>query len=172
MKEERKEIKLEIRKDRWHRYLQVLAVLAYLAKQNGKNYCYPSQEKILQLLEQKYGVKYSRSHLNRILNLLEYLKFFKRVRRHRRGAGGGIVFNSTLYLLTSKAFKIIGKFAFYLKDFVLSSKEKVKAAVENVKQAFDPLAITPEMKAKAAERFRKIREMLEMKSLKPNGMKA
>lgn len=133
-----------LRKSRWHRYIQVLYVLGWLAKQNGKNYCYPSQDKICELLQKRYNIKYSRRHLNRILNLLEENGFFKRMRRHKKGNNGGIQFNSTLYLLTSKCFKILGKTGFFLKSFVQKMTKKLKEATEAGKKEFDPFSLPPD----------------------------
>jgi len=117
---------------RVHRYLQVLAVLGYLCRLHGRNYCFPSQEKIIKLLKEKYGVSYCRRHLNRILNAFEYGGYFKRIRRMQKGKDGGLVRNSTLYLLTSKAFKVLGKMGLFLKNFILEGIRTIKEEVKNI----------------------------------------
>jgi len=149
-----------LKRRRWHRYIQVLYVLGWLAKQNGKNYCYPSQDKILWLLYEKYNISYSRRHLNRILKLLEDAGFIKRKRRHKKGKNGGIEFNSTLYLLTSKAFKLLGRSGVFLKPFLLPLSEKLKDATEKNKEQFDPFSLPQEEYIRyMAEQFEKRRQL-------------
>ena len=133
-----------LKSKRWHRYVQVLYILGWLAKQNGKNYCYPSQDKICELLEKKYNIKYSRRHLNRILDLLQENGFFKRIRRHKKGKNGGIQFNSTLYLLTSKCFRLLGKMGFFLKSFVQKITKTLQECTEQEKPGFDPFSLPPD----------------------------
>lgn len=49
----------------------------------------------------------SRRQLNRILKVLESDKFIERIRRHRKGIDGKIVFCSTLYKFKGKVFNML-----------------------------------------------------------------
>lgn len=81
----------------------LVSVISGLSGHHGKNYCYPSQEKILELLAY-LGRKMSRRTLNRHLNALVRDGWIKRVRRHRTGPSG-MEFHSSLYTLTRRAFR-------------------------------------------------------------------
>jgi hypothetical protein len=70
----------------------------------GKAYCYPSQETLLRLVEEYHGVKMCRRTLNRVLRWLVDHRYIERVRRHRAGPDGKILFATTLYLLKKKIF--------------------------------------------------------------------
>lgn len=98
-------------------YFSVLDTLAGIAERHGKPYCYPSQLSIMRLLKDYHGLKLSRRTLNRWLFNLELAGYFKRVRRHRRGNNGEIIFKSTLYKLTGKLFNAMGRLAGRLKKF-------------------------------------------------------
>jgi len=117
------------------KYLPILCVLGILAKIHGKNYCYPSQEKIIQLAKEKYDFEISRRHLNRVLNAFEEAGYYKRIRRLRRSPEGGMIKNTTLYVLSSKAMKLLGKMGIFLKRFILKTVEKVKEVKREIKQA-------------------------------------
>ena len=85
----------------------VMMTLFGVSKTYGKRYCYPSQKKVLELLERYHDFGISRRTLNRDLRELEDEGFIKRIRRHRRLKSGGILFSSTLYKFTVKAFKYL-----------------------------------------------------------------
>ena len=108
-------------------------VIGYLSKASGKNYCYPSQEKILKLLERFYNVCIKRRQLNYILAYLEREDFIKRKRRIKEGKDGKIVFNTTLYWLKEKAwsklskvFNVIKRTGLKIKSLQQRKKEKEK----------------------------------------------
>lgn len=84
--------------------LLILTVLSAIAGGTGRNYCYPSQEKICQLLS-RYGRTMSRRTLNRHLNALVKQGWVKRIRRHQRHPVRGMTFRSSLYTLTRRAFR-------------------------------------------------------------------
>jgi len=85
----------------------VLYTLFAVAKFNRKPYCWPSQKHICKLLLQFYKIKISRRTLNRILKKLEQSKLIERIRRHREGKDGKILFTSTLYKFKGKAFNFL-----------------------------------------------------------------
>jgi hypothetical protein len=89
---------------------------AVLAK-HGKSYCYPSQEKILELLNTHYGITISRRTLNRWLAAMEG-EYIHRTRRHRRGKDGRILFRTTLYQFSKKALRLLRKIAYPLRKLL------------------------------------------------------
>ena len=98
--------------------LPLLQTLYAVADRYGKLYCYPSQEKLLALLERHHGIKRSRRTLNRWLALLEEEGYFRRIRRLKRGADGGLVFQTTLYRLTKKTFRCLRKFGYSVRKLL------------------------------------------------------
>jgi len=82
----------------------IIKTLFKVARKYQKPYCYPSQRRILQLLGKYHHIFISLRTLNRRLVDLERERYFTRVRRHRAGLGGRMVFNSTLYKLGGRAF--------------------------------------------------------------------
>jgi len=82
----------------------ILSTLLGIARKYEKAYCYPSQQCLLRLLGKRHKVHISRRTLNRRLKEMESERYFDRIQRHRRGADGGIVFNTTLYKLSCRTF--------------------------------------------------------------------
>jgi hypothetical protein len=95
----------------------VLFALAGVARAHGKGYCYPSQAHIVRLTEKWHKVYMCRRTLNRVLKELEGEGWFERIRRHRRGQGGKIVFGSTLYKLGAKLYRWLGSLKSWLGGF-------------------------------------------------------
>lgn len=92
----------------------VIRTLLEIGAYHGKGYAFPSQKKILKLSRKWSHIKMSRRTLNRVLKELENDGWFDRVRRHREGPDGKIVFASTLYKFKARCFSYVdglGKFA-------------------------------------------------------------
>jgi len=85
----------------------VMMTLFGISKTYGKAYCFPGQKRILSLMEEYHGFEISRRTLCRDLLELEKEGFIKRVRRLRRTPAGKLLFNSTLYKFTGKAFNYL-----------------------------------------------------------------
>jgi hypothetical protein len=100
--------------------LQLLHALYAIAAKYGKSYCYPSQEKILELLKEHYDISISRRTLNRWLAFLEGEGYIFRTRRHSRGKDGQIHFQSTLYRFGKKALRLLKKIAYPLRKLLNS----------------------------------------------------
>jgi len=83
----------------------VLCTINGLNRKYGKNYCYPSQNKMLWLMKNFYDVTRSRATLNRWLRVIEDEKYIKRVRRHTKDKIRGYIFKSSLYTITLKGYK-------------------------------------------------------------------
>ena len=100
--------------------LQLLHALYAIAAKYGKSYCYPSQEKILELLKTHYDISISRRTLNRWLAFLEGEGYIFRTRRHSRSKDGLIHFQSTLYRFGKKALRLLKKIAYPLRKLLNS----------------------------------------------------
>ena len=90
----------------------IIQSFAYLMATNNKDYCYPSQGKILEILKEHYNVEISLRSLNYKLKYLEEKGYIHRIRRIKKDRLGRITYNSTIYRFARKAFKII-KNAFF-----------------------------------------------------------
>jgi len=88
-------------------YIPIINCLDKTSKKYGKNYCYPAQLTILKNLKKHGGIEFSIRTLNRRLRVLEDNKLIKRKRRIKRCPERGIVFKSTLYKLTKKAYNLL-----------------------------------------------------------------
>lgn len=82
----------------------VVETISSVCCKHGKAYCYPSQLTILRLVKEYHGIEISRRTLNRVLRWLEDHHYFKRVRRHRAGRDGRILFATTMFVLKKKIF--------------------------------------------------------------------
>jgi hypothetical protein len=98
--------------------LQLLHALYAIAAKYGKSYCFPSQEKILELLKTHYDISISRRTLNRWLSYLEEGGYIFRTRRHSRGNDGLIHFQSTLYRFGKKALRLLKKIAYPIRKLL------------------------------------------------------
>lgn len=78
---------------------RICEVLAGLAAHHRKTWCYPTQEKILQLLKQFTGRVMARRSLNRHLAALERDGQIRRIRRHHATKQHGWTMRSTLYVI-------------------------------------------------------------------------
>jgi len=88
----------------------VLSLLFGLNRHFGKKYCYPSQLKLLGLLAERLTVKMSIATLNRWLRVIENEKYVRRIRRIRRDPVLGMVFQSTVYVITRKGYRLLNTF--------------------------------------------------------------
>lgn len=136
----------------------VLPLLHGLGKSFGKDYCYPSQKKILQLVKKRYGCHRCRRSLNYWLAAFTETGLLKRVRRHRNDGALGMIFQSTMYFITLKGYKFLrtlginvfrdlkaikSKMAERFKNKYIKGKENIKRSGE------DPESRHPEKRKKA-----------------------
>jgi len=91
-----------------HDGTEIINTLLGVAAKYRKGYCYPSQKKILNLLDRFHRVVFSLRTLNRRLAWLEAEGYIKRQRRSYRMPDGSIRFQTTLYKLTRKTYLYIG----------------------------------------------------------------
>ena len=84
---------------------RLVHLLFGLASSHGKLWCYPSQDKLCQLVGRFHGRRMSRRTANRHLGGLVRDGWLKRLRRHRREPGRGMVLHSTLYTFTRRTLR-------------------------------------------------------------------
>jgi GH43 family beta-xylosidase len=95
----------------------ILFALAGVCRKHNKGYCYPTQKHIMYLVKKWNKIEMCRSTVNRLLRELEDEGWFVRIRRHRKGPCGKILFASTLYKLKSKLYKYLGSLKDWLGGF-------------------------------------------------------
>ncbi|MBA7694583.1 hypothetical protein ES703_103196 [subsurface metagenome] len=84
--------------------LPILATLNALNKKHNKLYCYPNQLTIMFLLSVYHDTRIAIATLNRWLRDVEDKGYIKRTRRIRKDKRRGIMFKSTLYVITLKGY--------------------------------------------------------------------
>jgi len=77
----------------------IVEILVSLQLRYGKAYCFPTQKKILQLLEEYHGIKIQRRALNYALADLEAAHIISRKRRIKHSKTGEMIFKSSLYFI-------------------------------------------------------------------------
>ena len=90
--------------------IRIVAVLAHLCNKYERSWCYPSQDKICELLARFHGITLSRRHLNRHINALIAAGYLKTTRRHTKDRHGTLILKSTLYELQGAAWTLIQSF--------------------------------------------------------------
>jgi len=90
-------------------FTPILNTLDAIQKKHGKGYCYPTQDTILRLLRKYHHLEISIRTLNRWLRKMEDQGYIQRKRRVRLLSDGYLQFASTLYTLTRKAYKFVGR---------------------------------------------------------------
>lgn len=90
-------------------FYPILNMLDAIQKKYKKGYCYPSQAHQIALLKTFHDTCFSTRTLNRYHAILEDLGFVERQRRIRRLPDGMLQFQTTLYVLTRKAYKFLGR---------------------------------------------------------------
>jgi len=104
--------------------IPVISIIQGLAKYHGKKYCYPSQLKILELLKSRVGIEISISTLNRYLRVIEDKGWVRRIRRIKRDPKIGMMFLSTIYIITVKGYGLLTKAGMAIRGTVKKRLEK------------------------------------------------
>ena len=87
----------------------ILETYFIVAQKYQKPYCFPAQKYMLVLLAKYHKIHTSLRTLNRKLRWLEDEGYIKRTRRHREGADGRMIFNTTLTHLKARAFDWVSR---------------------------------------------------------------
>jgi len=101
----------------------IMMTLYYLITANKRTYCFPSQEKLLEILKEKYDIMISRRTLNYHLRKLGDLDFIFRKRRIKKDDNGVLKFKSTLYWLKKGAWKLLTRMGCLLQQTVKMLKK-------------------------------------------------
>lgn len=88
----------------------LLLTLVKIQRKYNKDYSWPSQNKIIELMDIRQGVRKSRATINRWLRIITDNKYLIRRRRIKRHPQYGIVFKSTLYKITIKGYRMLQAF--------------------------------------------------------------
>ena len=97
---------------------KTLVILGALMQKWSKHYCYPSQEKIVDLLKRRFHIVVSRRHINNVLALLDRQGYITRQRRITKNDDGNYSFGSTLYFLKSKGIRKLRHLGYVCYKFV------------------------------------------------------
>jgi len=88
----------------------LLITLLKIKRKYDKDYSWPSQLKLLELMDLRQGVKKSRATLNRWLRVIQDDKYLIRRRRVKKHPRYGLMFKSTLYKITIKGYRLLSRF--------------------------------------------------------------
>ena len=88
----------------------LLITLVKIQRKYDKDYSFPSQLKILELLELRQGIRKSRATLNRWLRVAQDDKYLIRRRRIKKHPRYGLMIKSTLYKITIKGYRLLSRF--------------------------------------------------------------
>lgn len=113
--------------------LPVLSVLNKLNTHFGKLYCFPSQEKLLELLQKFCSLSISRRQLNYDLKALCSHGIIRRTRRHRRTKKNGMEFHSTLYEISSLGYNLLVRSGAITWGMLKGIQNRIKAGLAKKK---------------------------------------
>lgn len=88
----------------------LLITLLKIQRKYDKDYSWPSQLKLLELMDLRQGIKKSRATLNRWLRVIQDDRYLIRRRRVKKHPRYGLMFKSTLYKITIKGYRLLSRF--------------------------------------------------------------
>ena len=88
----------------------LLITLLKIQRKYDKDYSWPSQLKLLELMDLRQGIKRSRATLNRWLRVIQDDRYLIRRRRVKKHPRYGLMFKSTLYKITIKGYRLLSRF--------------------------------------------------------------
>ena len=93
----------------------LLITLVKIQRKYNKDYSWPSQLKLLELMDLRQGIRKSRATLNRWLRVIQDDKYLIRRRRVKKHPRYGLMFKSTLYKITIKGYRLLSRFGVDMK---------------------------------------------------------
>ena len=93
----------------------LLITLVKIQRKYNKDYSWPSQLKLLELMDLRQGIRKSRATLNRWLRVVQDDKYLVRRRRVKKHPRYGLMFKSTLYKITIKGYRLLSRFGVDMK---------------------------------------------------------
>jgi DNA-binding MarR family transcriptional regulator len=115
--------------------MPVILTLYKIMEKNKKDYCFPSQKKILELLDIRQGIKISKATLNRWMRVIEDAGCFVRRRRIKRDPVYGMMFKSTLYFMTLKGLHLLKRMGVPCRTLFDKVLNKIKGHFPSLKNA-------------------------------------
>jgi len=88
----------------------VLLTLVKIQRKYNKDYSFPTQKKLLELIEKYQGITKSKATINRWLLVVQGGKYLVRRRRIKKHPVYGLMFKSTLYKITIKGYRLLSRF--------------------------------------------------------------
>lgn len=88
----------------------ILLTLVKIQRKYKKDYSWPAQLKLLELIKIYQGYKKSKATLNRWLRVIQDDKYLIRRRRVKKHPVYGLMFKSTLYKITIKGLRLLSRF--------------------------------------------------------------
>ena len=113
----------------------IIILLFKIMEKNKKDYCFPSQKKILELLDIRQNIKQSRATLNRWLRVIEDAGYIVRRRRIKRDPIKGMMFKSTLYFMTLKGLHLLKRMGVPCRDLFNKVLNKISGYFPSMKKA-------------------------------------
>lgn len=140
----------------------ILRIIAFNVQKYGKNYCYMSQDKMLQILDTSYKININRRTLNYHLADLRSQGLILSIRRTHRNKDGTLHLLTTATCVTVKACRLLITFGYHFFRSILKrltkkylKNETVHAAKVQVSTKFDVDNLTKDEKEKLLEKFHK-----------------
>lgn len=93
----------------------ILTTLLKIQHKYSKDYSWPAQKKILELMGYYQGIEKSRATLNRWLAAAQEKKYLIRRRRITMHPEHGMIFKSTLYKITIKGYRLLASIGVMVK---------------------------------------------------------
>lgn len=113
----------------------IIITLFKIMEKNKKDYCFPSQKKLLALLDLRQNIKQSRATLNRWLRVTEDAGYIIRRRRIKRDPIKGMMFKSTLYFMTLKGLHLLKRMGVPCRALFDKVLNKVNGFFPSIKKA-------------------------------------
>jgi len=113
----------------------VVLTLYKIMDKYKKDYCFPSQKKLLELLDIRQDIQQSRATLNRWLRVIEDAGYIVRRRRIKRHPLYGTVFKSTLYFMTLKGLHLLKRMGVPCRTLFDKVLNKIKGHFPSIKNA-------------------------------------
>uniref|UniRef100_A0A6H1ZPY9 Uncharacterized protein n=1 Tax=viral metagenome TaxID=1070528 RepID=A0A6H1ZPY9_9ZZZZ len=120
----------------------ILLTLVKIQRKYKKDYSWPAQLKLLELIKIYQGYKKSKATLNRWLRVIQDDKYLIRRRRVKKHPVYGLMFKSTLYKITIKGYRLLSSFGVDMsKEIAKYEKwlEEINPELKNerIKKEFD-----------------------------------
>jgi len=120
----------------------LLLTLVKIQRKHKKDYSFPAQKKLLELMALYQNIKKSRATLNRWLRVIQDDKYLVRRRRIKRHPRHGLMIKSTLYKITIKGLRLLSRFGVDVSKEIAAFKrwlEEINPELKNerIKKEFE-----------------------------------